>query len=143
MTALYDGLVRVTRDIAGRPGKKVIVVFTDGDDNISMLSGEAATLRAKTAGVPIYTIAKGAELHEETLQQLAAISRATGGMSFTLRWSFEIVNVFDKVLQDVLHGYLLAFQPSSAEGHTWHTIKVQLKAPRGRNVRAREGYYPE
>jgi Ca-activated chloride channel family protein len=31
-TALYDALVRVNRDLAGRTGKKAIVVFTDGSD---------------------------------------------------------------------------------------------------------------
>jgi VWFA-related protein len=143
MTALYDGLVRVVRDIAGRAGKKAIVVFTDGDDNLSLLPSEAAILRAKTTGVPIYTVAKGAELHEATVQQLAAISRSTGGLSFTLRSSSEIQGVFEKVFEDVMHGYLLAFQAPEAEGHTWHTIEVVLKPPKGRKVRARDGYYPE
>lgn len=143
MTALYDGLVRTVRDIAGRTGKKAIVVFTDGDDNISMLTGDTAIRRAKTAGVPIYTIAKGTELRDETLQQLTSISRATGGMSFAIDAHSEITNTFEKVFQDVMHGYLLAFQPLEAEGHTWHTIDVVLKSPKGLKVRARDGYYPE
>ncbi|HVO97873.1 MAG TPA: VWA domain-containing protein [Bryobacteraceae bacterium] len=143
MTALYDGLVRTVRDIAVRAGKKAIVVFTDGDDNISTLTGETAILRAKTAGVPIYTIAKGKELRDETLRQLSAISRDTGGMSFVINGSSEIPNVFERVYQDVMHGYLLAFQPPGAEGHTWHTIDVLLKSPKGLKVRARDGYYPE
>ncbi len=143
MTALYDGLVRTVRDISVRPGKKAVVAFTDGNDNISMLTGDTAILRAKTAGVPIYTIAKGSDLQDETLGQLAAISRATGGMSFAIHSSSEMASVFEKVFQDVMHGYLLAFQPPGAEGHVWHTIEVVLKAPRGRKVRARDGYYPE
>lgn len=143
MTALYDGLVRTVRDISGRAGKKAIVVFTDGNDNISLLPEETASLRAKTAGVPIYIIAKGPELHEEKLPQLEAISRATGGMSFAPHSSNEMQSAFDKVYQDVMHGYLLAFQPPDVEGHTWRTIEVVLKSPRGRKVRARDGYYPE
>ncbi|HEV2447159.1 MAG TPA: VWA domain-containing protein, partial [Candidatus Sulfopaludibacter sp.] len=143
MTALYDGLVRVVRDIANRAGKKAILVFTDGDDNISTLPAETAIRRAKAAGVPIYTIAKGADLHEATLRELAAISQSTGGLPFTLRSSSEILNVFEKVLEDLMHGYVLAFQPPEAEGHTWRSIDVVLKAPKGRKVRARDGYYPE
>jgi Ca-activated chloride channel homolog len=143
MTALYDGLVRTVRDISVRPGKKAIVAFTDGNDNISLLTGDTAILRAKTAGVPIYTIAKGSDLQDETLGQLAAISRATGGMSFAIHSSSEMASVFEKVFQDVMHGYLLAFQPPDAEGHVWHTIEVILKSPKGRRVRARDGYYPE
>ncbi len=143
MTALYDGMVRTVRDIAVRAGKKAIVVFTDGDDNISMLTGDAAILRAKTAGVPIYTIAKGADLRDSTRQQLASISKATGGISFAIEGPSEIPGVFEKVYQDVMHGYLLAFQPLDAEGHTWHTIDVVLKSRKGLKVRARDGYYPE
>lgn len=143
MTALYDGLVRTVRDISVRPGKKAVVAFTDGNDNISMLTGDTAILRAKTAGQPIYTIAKGSDLQDETLGQLAAISRATGGMSFAIHSSSEMANVFEKVFQDVMHGYLLAFQPPGAEGHVWHTIEVVLKSPKGRKVPARDGYYPE
>jgi Ca-activated chloride channel family protein len=143
LTALYDGMVRVVRDISGRPGKKAILVFTDGDDNISMLPAETAIMRAKTAGVPIYTIAKGAELHQKTGQELAAVSRSTGGIPFTLGSSSEILGVFEKVFQDLTHGYALAFQPAEAEGHTYRSIEVLLKAPKGRKVRARDGYYPE
>ncbi len=143
LTALYDGMVRVVRDISGRAGKKAILVFTDGDDNISMLPAEIATTRAKAAGVPIYTIGKGTELHVKTLQELAVVSRSTGGIPFTLGSSSEISGVFEKVFQDLLHGYVLAFQPAEAEGHAYRSIEVVLKVPKGRRVRAREGYYPE
>ena len=61
-TALYDALVRVNRDLAARTGKKAIVVFTDGDDNLSTLTAEIAIARAKAAGAPIYTIAQGEAL---------------------------------------------------------------------------------
>jgi Ca-activated chloride channel family protein len=143
MTALYDGLVRVVRDIAGRPGKKAILVLTDGDDNISTLPAETAIRRAKAAGVPIYMIAKGADPHEQAVQALAAISRSTGGMTLTLHSSSEIRSAFDRVFQDLMHGYVLAFQPREVEGHNWRSIEVVLKDSRGRKVRARDGYYPE
>ena len=52
ITALYDALVRVNHDLAARPGKKVILVFTDGSDNSSMLSASTAIDRAKSRGIP-------------------------------------------------------------------------------------------
>ena len=61
-TALYDALLRVNHDLAARAGKKVIIVFTDGDDNSSMLTADDVIQRAKTLGVPIYTIAEGEAL---------------------------------------------------------------------------------
>ena len=84
-TALYDALARVNRDLSGRSGKKVIVVFTDGDDNASTITAQTAVQRAKAAGVPVYTIAQGAALtNPEFLKQLAGVSQATGGASYAI-----------------------------------------------------------
>jgi len=143
-TALYDALVRVNLGLTGRSGKKVIVVFTDGSDNCSVLTTDAAILRAKSAGIPIYTIAQGSALsHPELLKQLSTVSKTTGGVSFVIREPSEIRSVFEAVSQDLLHGYLITFQPPSAEGHTWHPIDVRVAGPKNRKVRAREGYFPE
>jgi Ca-activated chloride channel homolog len=142
LTALYDGLVRVNRDLIGRTGKKVIVVLTDGEDTASTLSAETAVLRAKTAGVPIYTVAQGHAVgNAALLKELRDMSQATGGKAFAIRTAAEIGPVFDGVLEDLLHGYLLAFVPAGGEDRSWRRIEVKLRRPG--KVRAREGYYPE
>ena len=55
----------------------------------------------------------------------------------------EIGRVFDKVSEDLTHGYLLSFQPPPVENPAWRPIQVTVGGPRGLKVRAREGYYPE
>jgi VWFA-related protein len=143
-TALYDALVRVNRDLAGRGGKKVLIVFTDGADNLSALNGENAIRRAKTVGVPVYTIALGEALEDKQLvRQLGSVAKATGGESFTVQTPSEIPAVFESVARDLTHGYLLAFEPPPGEEHGWRPLEVALRSSRGRKVRAREGYYPE
>jgi len=143
-TALYDALARVGQDLAGRAGKKVIVLFTDGKDNASTLNPNAAILRAKANGVPIYTIAQGEAIgHPDLLEQLAGISKATGGESFAIQKPSEIGRVFDKVSQDLTHGYLLSFQPPTSENPAWRPIQVTIGGPRSLKVRARDGYDPE
>ena len=143
-TALYDALVRVTRDLAGRAGKKVIVVFTDGADNQSALTSDIAMRRAKTLGVPLYTIAQGDALESpDLLKQLAAVAKATGGAAFAIHSPSEIPAVFDRVSQDLTHGYLFAFQPPARKERGWRSIEVRLRTPRGRKIRAREGYYAD
>jgi VWFA-related protein len=142
-TALYDGLVGVSRELAERKGSKVIVAFTDGEDNNSTLTAEAAVVRARTAGIPIYTIAQGHALtNRDLLKELGGMSQATGGLAYSIRTAAEIGAVFDKVLQDLLHGYLLAFTPAG-EVRGWHPITVVLRNPGNRRIRAREGYFPE
>lgn len=144
-TALYDALTRVIRETALQQGKKVIVIFTDGDDNFSSLTVEDAVRRAKSAGIPVYTIAQGMALSNPALlKQLAAISNATGGLPFGIREPREIPQVFEMVAKDLAHGYLLTFPPSSpAEATQWRKLAVQLRNTKGYKVRAREGYFPE
>jgi Ca-activated chloride channel family protein len=142
-TALYDALARVGQDLTGHAGKKVIVLFTDGKDNSSTLNPDTAIQRAKANGVPIYTIAQGEAIgHRDLLEQLAGISKATGGESFAIEKPSEIGRVFDKVSEDLTHGYLLSFQPPAAENPSYRPIQVVVGG-RGLKVRAREGYYPE
>ncbi len=142
-TALYDALTQVTHDLAGRPGKKVIVLFTDGKDNASTLTAESAITRAKAAGIPIYTIAEGEAVSEPVLVgQLAGISKASGGESFVVQNAGEIGRVLEKVSEDLAHGYLLSFAPPQAENNEWRTIEVTVHT-KGARVHAREGYYPQ
>jgi VWFA-related protein len=143
-TALYDALTRVGRDLGGKTGKKVIVLFTDGNDNSSTLNADTAVMRAKATGVPVYTVAQGdALLHPELIKQLAAVSKATGGESFVIHEPHEIRAVFDKVSAELSHGYLLVFQPDPSDDRAWRNIEVGLQGVRGGKVRAREGYYPQ
>ncbi|MFY9728390.1 MAG: VWA domain-containing protein [Bryobacteraceae bacterium] len=142
-TALYDALTRVSRELAGRAGKKVIVVFTDGADNLSAVTSEIALRRAKTLGVPIYTIAQGDALESpDLLKQLTNLSQATGGVAFTIHSPTEIEKVFESITEDLMHGYLLAFQPHATEDRTWRPIEVRMRSPRGHKIRARLGYFP-
>lgn len=143
-TALYEALVKVNRALSARPGKKVIVVFTDGADNASMLNSAVAIESAKERGIPIYTIAQGeATVHARLVEELHNISRSTGGTPFLIRNMHEIAGVFQRISQDLLHGYLLGFQPSGGETRAWRRLEVMLGGAKGLKVQAREGYYVE
>jgi len=142
VTGLHDALVRVTREVSGQTGKKIIVVFTDGADNASGLQSDTAIRRAKVSGVPIYTIAHGEALTAADLMiDLQALASSTGGLSFAIRDPSGIACVFRRVSDDIMHGYLLAFQPEGRNDHSWHKIEIVVKQNQFRKVRAREGYY--
>ncbi|MEN6601828.1 MAG: VWA domain-containing protein [Bryobacteraceae bacterium] len=143
-TALNDAMVTVARDIASRGGKKAIVVFTDGSDNMSTLTADTAARRANAVGAPVYAIAQGeALLHPALLKQLRSVSVATGGLSFTIRRPDEIRGVFESVAGDLKHGYLLAFRPPEVKPGEWRKIEVRLAEAKSYKVRSREGYYSE
>ena len=144
MTALYDGLTRVARDLASHSGKKVIVVFTDGSDNSSALTVAAAVRRAKVIGVPVYSIAQGAALRfPDALQMLQGVSTSTGGLSFAIEEPGQIREVFESVAAAIKHGYLLTYRPDLSGVREWRTIEVRVSGAKGLKVRSRDGYYPE
>ena len=143
-TALYDALARVSGAFAGRSGRKVIVLFTDGDDNSSELTGAMAVRRLKGAGVPVYTVAQGAAfLIPHMLKELAELSNATGALPFGIEHSNEIRQVFERISEDLQHGYLLAFRPPPGDDKAWRRIEVQLRTQKGYRIRGRQGYYLE
>jgi hypothetical protein len=63
-TALFDSIAQQAVDLEKKPGKKAIVVLTDGGDNASVLNREAAVASARKAGVPIFAVAEGGALHD-------------------------------------------------------------------------------
>jgi VWFA-related protein len=146
-TGLHDALVRVSHDLAGRSGKKAIVVFTDGADNVSALTADAVIRAANSANVRVYTISHGDALASHDLtDELANLARSTGGLSFAIANPSQIDGVFEHIAQDLLHGYFLAFQPAPVDGsREWRTIQIVLRDNGDVNppkARARSGYFP-
>jgi VWFA-related protein len=129
-----------------RPGKKVIVVLTDGNDNASVLNLESAAMRARKAGVPIFSIAEGDALQESTLLKLLSeMSTSTGGQMYRARNSGDINHVFASIAKDLQDAYLLTYrQPELEAGAPWRAIQVVvLGANKPMRVRARTGYQPQ
>jgi Ca-activated chloride channel homolog len=142
-TALFDALSETSQEISTRPGKKALVVFTDGDDNSSMLNANAAVTRAKKAGIPIYAIAEGEATHSANLKKLLGeLSTRTGGTSYEVKKLNDVDLVFQKIALDLRHLYMLTYQPVKTEESKWRKIEVSLQGGKEYRVRAKEGYFP-
>jgi len=143
-TALFDAISQVARMVARRSGKKVIVAFTDGKDNSSVLSAAAALTRAKKIGVPVYTVAQGEALQSRPLlAQLRDIAKRTGGLSFEARNADDVERVFNAIAREIQHTYMLAYKPPPASGSQWRAIQVTIHGLKDYKLRAKEGYVPE
>jgi len=55
-TALYNALLLTLRDAAKVPGRKVVIVFSNGPDNASMVNPDDVRSVAEDEGIPIYVI---------------------------------------------------------------------------------------
>jgi Ca-activated chloride channel family protein len=143
-TALFDAIAQTAQEIGSRKGKKVMIVFTDGDDNASMLNVSAALSRVKKLGIPIYSIAQGEAFASATLSRgLKNISQITGGVAYAVRKPKEVESVFADISEDLQHGYLLTYKPPATQGFGWRKIQLVLYGLKECRVRSREGYLPE
>jgi Ca-activated chloride channel family protein len=142
-TALYDTIAEVSRGLEDRKGKVAVVVFTDGNDNVSLLTLSSAVERVRGMGMPLYVVAQGEALQDsKLLDQLHLLTKTTGGACYAIRRSSEVEKVFSDISQDLRNTYMLAYYAPSAETSTWRRIRVEIPALKDATIRSRDGYVP-
>lgn len=144
-TALFDALSEASQELSQRSGKKVLILFTDGDDNSSALNANAAVARAKKAGVPLYTIAEGEATRSKNLRKLLDdLSQRTGGGAYEVKKPGDIEQVFHEISEDLRHLYMISYRPpGDTHDGKWRKIDLLLNGPKDYHVRAKEGYFAE
>jgi VWFA-related protein len=140
-TALYDVVIRAVDLLGRQTGRRAVVVFTDGDDQVSRASMEATIQRAEASDATIYMIGQGRALDASNLQQLMRhLTSVSGGRAFFSEQASKLESVFEEILEDLRHQYLLAYEaPDGARDGEWHKLRVEVPGHRY-SVRARQGY---
>lgn len=143
-TSLFDALAGVAKDISNKPGKKAIIVFTDGNDNESVLNLASASSRAKKSGVPVYTVAQGEALkNRDLIRVLEEIASTAGGRHYEARNASAVADVFDDIIGDVQHTYFLTYKPSIDGNKGWRSIRLLVSSPQNLKVVTKEGYFSD
>jgi VWFA-related protein len=141
-TALFDSLVQLSRSISKLNGKKAILLFTDGDDNASVLSLEKALQETRRVGVPIYAMLYGRALSDaDLLKRLENISKSSGATAFRIRQASDLPVVFQNVTENLQKLYMVGYQFSGDSNKDWHTLKVEVPNQPKLTVTSREGYW--
>ena len=144
--ALYNALLLTVKDASQRPGRKVVVVFSNGPDNSSMVPPEDVAELAQSTGVPIYMISTTeARLEPVSTAVFERMSSATGGKAyFAKNWRDE-KKAFSSIRDDLAHLYSLSYYPKPNPNRGWRSIKVTLVGERLKkyHIRTRNGYRPQ
>jgi Ca-activated chloride channel homolog len=144
-TALFDALAEASEELAKRRGKKALIVFTDGDDNSSLLTASGAVGHAKKMGIPLYSIAEGEATHSPELGKvLTELSEKTGGAFYRVKKADDFAEVFQTIASNLRHLYLMSYKPpgDGADGR-WRKIDIQVRGVQNYRLRAKQGYFPE
>jgi Ca-activated chloride channel family protein len=144
-TRLWDGLAFSLDALKGIDGRRVVLLFTDGDDTASKIRFSDVLARARDEEVMIYGIGLSVEYFNGVRQvrsrpdrALRRVAEETGGGSFELQKTDMLASTFTRVAQELRSQYLLAFAPEALDGKV-HKLDVRVKRP-GVTVRARRSY---
>jgi Ca-activated chloride channel family protein len=140
-TALYDVLMRAMDLLGHRKGRKVLVVFTDGEDQSSRSSFADVERRAEVNDAPIYMIGLGRATTDGKLRDvIEKLAHMSGGRALHTDRLDELEPAFAQIVDELDNQYLLGYEPiNSAPDGSWRRIRLEVEGA-GRKVRARQGY---
>lgn len=143
--SLYDALLMTLKDASQFSGRRVIVVFSNGPDNASMVAPEDVRELAQTEGIPIYLIStQMARLDPVSTAVFGRMSASTGGKSYFAKDWRDQARAFAAIRDDLAHLYTLTYYPEANPNYGWRSISVKVVGPAYKDyrVRARSGYRP-
>jgi VWFA-related protein len=144
-TALYDAVARGLMELrAGSRDKKVLIVVSDGGDNVSEHSLAEVMKMAERSSVIIYTVGIFDEGDpDRNPGVLKRLAQTTGGEAFFPGQPSEVVAICERIARDIRHQYTIGYVPSNpARDGVYRTIRVTARAS-GHDrlsVRTRAGY---
>ena len=139
-TALYDAIVTGLYRFRSVPGRKALVIVTDGEDTVSRLKYDDMLEYVRTARVPVYFIGIGIQsIGSSGIKNLAA---ETGAVVYFVKNVNGLGETYEKLERDLRSQYLLGYYAESTTSDgAYRTVDVKVKRE-GVVVRTIRGYIP-
>ncbi len=104
-TAIYDAAMKAMKQLAGAENvtKRILILFTDGEDNSSSATLNDVLVKAKETGTTIHTVLYGV-LTQSPVTQMSA---ETGGRNFRLADVYEFDRIFLGIYMSLRHSYMI------------------------------------
>jgi Ca-activated chloride channel family protein len=147
-TALYNAVYLSAQNLASHPGRRVLVLISDGGNTVKGVDYAAALEQAVRSETMVYSIIDvpiAADAGRDTGGEHAMItlSQETGGKYFYAD-AAHLDDAFRKVSEDLRTQYLLAYYPEHRMANSdFRSITVTVRQPANAHytVRHRTGYY--
>jgi VWFA-related protein len=141
-TFLWDAIAKSMDALADEKSRKVVLIFTDGEDEKSQAwKFKDLLARASAEDIMIYAIGLRNVLNGRVFKpdnDLPRLAAQTGGGYFELTRASELSSTFTRVADELHRQYVLGFTPASADGRL-HLLDVRVKVD-GMTARARRSY---
>src|SRR5271157_3827815 len=144
-TALYNCLLLTLRDATKIPGRKVIIVFSNGPDNASMVAPDDVRAVAEDEGIPIYVISTS-EVNKDPISSAVfrRMAQQTGGKAFWARTWQKQVEALEDVREEMSNAYTVTYYPAANPNEGFRKLLVEIVSDPGKKLRLkyRPGYRP-
>ena len=136
-SGVYDAVANCMQMFEGTSDEipRVVVIFSDGDDNYSKSEIGDLIGYAKEEKIHIFTVAFGYS-KDENLRYLA---QYTGGKFYKARSKEELISIFRDIYMSLRYHYLITYQPPKYWG--WHTVYSYVDVPGRSDSLIAEGEY--
>jgi Ca-activated chloride channel homolog len=140
-TSLYDVIIRSLELVSRQPGRRGLVVFSDGEDRSSQTTLAAVARALQASDATLFSVALGRGRESDALRKtLEQLAEPSGGRVVIAERAEDLRRAFDDVLQDLQHQYLLGFQSTNDKlDGTFRRLSIEVTDGNYR-VRARAGY---
>ncbi len=140
-TSLYDAIHYSLNRIRDAPGRKAVIVFSDGADTTSTLRDRDVVDYARAVEATVYCIGfKGSGPGGSPRGFLKKIASETGGQFFSPGDVGDLIQVFGAISDELKNHYLLAYTPRREADGSWREIELKVNRPDA-EVRVRKGYF--
>jgi len=139
-TPLYDAVLQAIDAIHAEPGRRALIILSDGIDRYSRATAAEVVEQARLRGVLLYPVAL-ARTAPPVFAELAAI---TGGRSQQVTEMRRLPAALSTIARELRSQYLLGYAPKRPmpSRNEWRSIRVRVGRPELR-VRARDGYFAQ
>jgi Ca-activated chloride channel family protein len=147
-TALYDAVVASDMHLKQDSNlpKKVLLVITDGEDNMSVETLADASRKLEQANGPVlYAIGLLGAMQQSGRDALQNLAAGTGGVAYFPDSLDQVENITQTIAHDVRMQYRIAYRPTNQNVRPeFKSVQVEAQAPgyAKLTVRTRSGYYP-
>lgn len=146
-TALLDAVVTAARYLHPYHGRKVIVIVSDGADNLSSVPFDTALQFVLSEDCEIYVVQTG--LYESANvrdlmaeRRMGSLSEQTGGAVYLPKTTADLAGAFDEIAADLAQQYVLSYYAvEQVRDGQFHSLALSVKNRKDARIRSRRGFY--
>jgi len=139
-TALYDVILRGVDMLGKQPGRRAMIVFSDGEDQGSHASIVDVERRLQASDVTLYMIGQGRGVEVESLKSIMQrLVEPTGGRALFTDNIDQLHAAFSDLLEELSNQYLLGYESTNRKRDETFR-KISLRVDGHTRIRARQGY---